>query len=224
MVALASGPDAVAPAPFPPEKRRSAIVRHLGLTPYGQSLAAMRDLTQTRGEATSDELWFLEHPPVFTQGQAGRAEHVLAPGDIPVVPSDRGGQITYHGPGQLIGYVMVDLHRLGYGVRGLVTRIEDAIVETLTAYGIEARSRREAPGVYVDESKIASLGLRVRKGRSYHGLALNVRMDLEPFTRINPCGYAGLRMTQVADLGGPGDVAVVARDLEPRLLAQLGLS
>jgi lipoyl(octanoyl) transferase len=198
-------------------------VRRLGLRDYQGVLEEMRAFTQARDESTPDELWLLQHPRVFTQGQAGKAEHVLAPGDIPVVQADRGGQVTYHGPGQLVGYVLVDLRRVGYGIRSLVTRIEDAIVDTLARYGIEAASRRDAPGVYVAGRKIASLGLRVRNGCSYHGLALNVDMDLEPFRRINPCGYRGLEMTQVRELGGPADVEQVSRDLEPRLLERLGL-
>jgi lipoyl(octanoyl) transferase len=161
---------------------------------------------------------------VFTQGQAGKAEHVLAPGAIPVVQSDRGGQVTYHGPGQLMGYLLVDLQRLGYGIRSLVTRLEQATVDLLAGYGIEAAGRRDAPGVYVGARKICSLGLRVRKGRTYHGLALNVAMDLEPFARINPCGFQGLAMTQVSELGGPADLATVARDLEPHLTRHLGLT
>jgi lipoyl(octanoyl) transferase len=199
-------------------------VRRLGVRDYQPVFDEKRALTQSRGESTPDEIWLLQHPPVFTQGQAGKAEHLLAPGAIPVVQADRGGQVTYHGPGQLVGYVLVDLRRLGYGIRSLVTRIEDAIVDTLAGYGIEAASRRDAPGVYVAGKKIASLGLRVRNGCSYHGLALNVDMDLEPFGRINPCGYQGLQMTQVRELGGPADVEQISRDLEPRLLRQLGLS
>ena len=199
-------------------------VRRLGVRDYESVFDEMRAFTQARDESTPDEIWLLQHPRVFTQGQAGKAEHVLAPGDIPVVQADRGGQVTYHGPGQLVGYVLVDLRRLGYGIRSLVTRIEDAIVDTLAGYGIDAASRRDAPGVYVAGKKIASLGLRVRNGCSYHGLALNVDLDLEPFDRINPCGYQGLKMTQVAELGGPKDVEQVSRDLEARLLARLGLA
>jgi lipoyl(octanoyl) transferase len=195
-----------------------------GLQPYEPIYRRMREFTLARDDDTLDELWFLEHEPVFTQGQAGKAEHVLAAGDIPVVQSDRGGQVTYHGPGQLMGYVMVDLQRLGYGIRSLVTRLEQAMVDCLDGYGIEAAGRPDAPGVYVGGSKIASLGLRVRKGRTYHGLALNVAMDLEPFARINPCGFRGLQMTQVRALGGPADVSTVARDLEPHLARRLGLN
>lgn len=181
----------------------------------------MREYTLARDAASDDEIWFVEHPPVFTQGQAGKAEHLLMPGDIPVVQSDRGGQVTYHGPGQLVVYFMLDLQRLGYGIRSLVTRLETAIVETLAGYAISAYPRRDAPGVYVDGKKIASLGLRVRNGCCYHGIAINVNMDLSPFARINPCGYAGLEMTQLAALGGPDQIGLVAADLQPQLLRLL---
>lgn len=201
----------------------TAIVRSLGRRDYADTFAAMREFTLARNEGTADELWLLEHSPVFTLGQASKPEHLLMPGDIPIVQSDRGGQVTYHGPGQLIGYVMVDLHRLGYGVRSLVDRIEQAMIATLTGYGIEAHPRRDAPGVYVGTRKIGSLGLRIRHGRSYHGLSLNVNMDLEPFARINPCGYAGLQMTQTSELGGPADLQTAAAALTPQLLASLGL-
>ena len=196
-------------------------IKRLGLQPYEPVFRHMRDFTLARDARTPDEIWLLEHPPVFTQGQAGKAEHLLQPGDIPVVQSDRGGQVTYHGPGQLVGYVLLDLHRLGYGIRSLVTRLESAMVECLAGYGIEAAARPDAPGVYVAGRKIASLGLRVRKGCTYHGLSLNVAMDLSPFERINPCGFQGLAMTQTSELGGPADVAQVGRDLEPILLRQL---
>lgn len=183
----------------------------------------MQAFTHARTAATPDELWLLEHPPVFTQGQAGKREHVLLPGNIPVVQSDRGGQVTYHGPGQLVGYVLVDINRAGYGVRTLVTRIEQALISTLALWGIAAYADRDAPGVYVDiagrRHKIGSIGLRLREGCSYHGLSLNVAMDLQPFACINPCGYAGLAMTQVSSLGGPSTVAEVAAALAP-LLAQ----
>ena len=181
----------------------------------------MRAYTLARDAGSADEIWFVEHPPVFTQGQAGKAEHLLMPGDIPVVQSDRGGQVTYHGPGQLVVYFMLDLQRLGYGIRTLVTRLETAIVETLAGYGIQAYPRRDAPGVYVDEKKIASLGLRVRNGCCYHGIAINVNMDISPFARINPCGYAGLQMTQISALGGPDRIETVATDLQPHLLRLL---
>lgn len=160
----------------------------------------MTDFTNQRTSETIDQLWLVEHPPVFTQGQAGKAEHLLFPGDIPVVQSDRGGQVTYHGPGQLVAYPLLDLRRLKIGVRELVTSIEQTIVATLTYYGIESAAKPDAPGVYVNGDKIASLGLRVRRGCSFHGLALNVAMDLAPFQRINPCGYQGLAMTQMKDL------------------------
>ncbi|WP_394987360.1 lipoyl(octanoyl) transferase LipB [Cellvibrio sp.] len=160
----------------------------------------MTDFTNQRTPETTDQLWLVEHPPVFTQGQAGKAEHLLFPGDIPVVQSDRGGQVTYHGPGQLVAYPLLDLRRLKIGVRELVTSIEQTIVATLTYYGIESAAKPDAPGVYVNGDKIASLGLRVRRGCSFHGLALNVAMDLAPFQRINPCGYQGLAMTQMKDL------------------------
>lgn len=173
------------------------IVRHLGLQDYLQTHERMVAFTASRNEQTQDELWFLQHPQVFTQGQAGKAEHVLMPGDIPVVQTDRGGQVTYHGPGQLVVYLMVDISRKGLGPRQLVTAIEQAIVECLKKWHIEAAPKADAPGVYVRERKIASLGLRIKQGRSFHGLALNIDMDLEPFHRINPCGYAGMEMTQV---------------------------
>lgn len=178
----------------------AVVVRQLGLVDYQPTLEAMRRFTEQRDDQTADEIWLLQHPPVFTQGQAGKAEHVLAAGDIPIVQVERGGQVTYHGPGQLVGYLLIDLRRLGIGVRELVTSIERSLVDVLGEYSIEAAPRPDAPGVYVGEAKIASLGLRIRRGCSFHGLALNVDMDLRPFDRINPCGYAGLRMTQMADL------------------------
>ncbi len=174
--------------------------RELGLAEYGTTLDAMRRFTDGRDQQTPDELWLLQHPPVFTQGQAGRAEHLLAPGDIPVVQADRGGQVTYHGPGQWVVYLLLDLRRRGLGVRELVTLIEQSVIRLLADYGIEAAARREAPGVYVAGDKIASLGLRIRRGCSYHGVALNVDPDLEPFRRINPCGYQGLQVTSMAEL------------------------
>lgn len=205
------------------------VVRELGLRDYKAVLAEQRAYTDARGAGTPDQLWFLEHPRVFTQGQAGKPEHLLMPGDIPVVQSDRGGQVTYHGPGQLVVYFLVDLQARGYGIRSLVTRIEQAMVDLLAGYGIAAHADPAAPGVYVDRAgglagraKIGSLGLRVRRGCSYHGMSLNVAMDLEPFSRINPCGYSGLRMTQLSELGGPDAVKDVARDLRPLLLRGLG--
>lgn len=174
------------------------LIRKLGLAEYQPALDSMRELTDQRDSNTPDQLWLLQHPRVFTQGQAGKAEHVLAPGDIPVIQVDRGGQVTYHGPGQWVIYLLIDLKRSGRGVRALVTLIEESIVRLLAEYDIAAAPQPKAPGVYVDGSKIASLGLRVRRGCSYHGLALNVDMDLEPFQRINPCGYQGLEVTSMA--------------------------
>lgn len=174
------------------------VVRELGLVDYPSTLHAMRQLTAARGADTADELWLLQHPPVFTQGQAGKAKHVLAPGAIPVIQVDRGGQVTYHGPGQWVLYLMVDLRRQQLGVRDLVNLIEGSVVQLLQEYAISAVANPQAPGVYVAGEKIAALGLRVRRGCSYHGLALNVDMDLEPFGRINPCGYEGLRVTSMA--------------------------
>lgn len=197
-------------------------VRHLGLREYEPAWREMQTFTTERGPDTPDEIWFLEHPPVFTLGLNGKMEHVLAPGDIPVVPIDRGGQVTYHGPGQLVVYPLIDLKRLRLGVRDLVTALEQAVIATVGAYGIEAQAHAEAPGVYVEGRKLAALGLRIRRGSSYHGLAFNLAMDLEPFSRINPCGYRGLEVTQLVDLGGPDDLDVVARDLEKCLLPRLG--
>lgn len=201
------------------------VVRRLGLVPYAETFEAMRRFTQARTASSEDELWLLEHPPVFTQGQAGKPEHILLAGDIPVVQSDRGGQVTYHGPGQAVVYVLMDLQRAGYGARSLVSRIEQAMLDVLAGYGITAYADPAAPGVYVDcggvRHKIGSLGLRVREARSYHGLSLNVAMDLAPFGRINPCGYAGLPMTQVSALGGPSDTAIVLDALDGALRRSL---
>ena len=176
------------------------VTRELGLVEYAPTLEAMRAFTDSRDRGSPDELWLLQHPPVFTQGQAGRPEHLLAPGDIPVIQVDRGGQVTYHGPGQVVIYLLLDLKRRNLGVRALVDLIEQSLVQLLAGYGIESAARPDAPGVYVAGEKIASLGLRVRRGCSYHGLALNVDMDLEPFQRINPCGHEGLRVTSMASL------------------------
>ena len=197
-------------------------MRRLGRTDYAPVQARMRAFTDARHAATPDELWLTEHNPVFTQGQAGRAEHVLAPGDIPVVRTDRGGQVTYHGPGQVVGYPMLDLRRLGLSVRGLVAGLERAMIDALASVGITAGTRPDARGVYVDGAKIGALGLRVRRGCAYHGFALNVAMDLEPFQRIDPCGLAGLKVTQVADLGGPDDVRVLGNALVAALLRIFG--
>ena len=178
----------------------------------------MRAFTDARDGATPDQIWLTEHAPVYTQGQAGRDEHVLAPGAIPVIRSDRGGQVTYHGPGQIVAYLLFDVRRLGIGVRDLVAGIESALIATLAAFGIEASARPDARGVYVGGAKIGALGLRVRRGCSYHGLALNVAMDLEPFARIDPCGLRGVAVTQVADSGGPADLRPVRQRLVEELV------
>lgn len=199
------------------------IVRRLGLVEYLPTFEAMRRLTAERNEQTPDEIWLLQHSQVFTQGQAGKAEHLLAPGDIPVIQVDRGGQVTYHGPGQLVAYLMLDLRRLGLGVRELVTAMEQSLVDMLATYGIEAAPKADAPGVYVNGDKIASLGLRVSRGCSFHGLALNVDMDMSPFWRINPCGYAGLKMVQLKDLlEQPAPLDEVGERLEQALRVRLG--
>lgn len=178
----------------------SIVIKHLGLQPYLETWQAMQDFTNQRQTDSPDELWLVEHPPVFTQGLNGKAEHILQNSDIPIVQTDRGGQITYHAPGQAIIYVLVDLKRAKLGVRALVSELENSIIEYLAELGIEAVARKEAPGVYVNDQKIASLGLKIRKQRSYHGLALNVDMDLNPFKMVNPCGLQGMQMTQLADL------------------------
>lgn len=201
------------------EPLRLRRLRHQAYLPV---FDAMRAFTEARAADTPDELWQVEHPPVFTQGLAGKAEHLLAPGAIPVIAVDRGGQVTYHGPGQVVIYCLLDVRRLGLSVRGLVTALEQAVIELLAGYGITAQARPDAPGVYVDGAKIASLGLRIRQGRSYHGLSLNVDMDLEPFTRINPCGYPGLRVTQLRELGAPLTPAAAADQLLLTLGRQLG--
>jgi len=199
------------------------ILRTLGEQPYLETWEAMKAFTAERGPQTLDELWFLEHPRVYTQGQAGKAEHILAPGDIPVIQVDRGGQVTYHGPGQLVVYLLIDLTRSKMGVRGLVDAIEQALVVCLGEFGIDAAPRPDAPGVYVDQAKIASLGLRVRKGCSFHGLALNVDMDMEPFARINPCGFAGMPMCQMRDFMTPIDIDAVSQALGKALQAKLAV-
>jgi lipoyl(octanoyl) transferase len=208
----------------PESSPREVIVRNLGRTNYGPVFAAMQTFTGDRTADSADEIWLTEHDSVFTQGQAGKAEHLLMPGSIPVIQSDRGGQVTYHGPGQIVGYLLFDLRRLGISVRGLVSGIENAMIGTLAGYGITAAARPDAPGVYVNGAKIGSLGLRVRRGCSYHGLALNVNMDLEPFSRINPCGLTDTAVTQVADLGGPGDLDQVREDLLCSLAAVYDVS
>jgi len=198
-------------------------VRQLGRQPYEPVWRAMQAYTDQRGEDDEDQLWLVEHDPVFTLGQAGKPEHVLAAGDIPVLQVDRGGQVTYHGPGQLVAYPMVDLRRLGLGVRELVQRIEQATLDALAEWGIAAQRREGAPGIYVGAAKIMALGLRVRRGCSFHGLAFNVSMDLSPYARINPCGFRGLQAVQLVDLGGPGDLSAVAPVLVHHLSRQLGL-
>ena len=199
---------------------RSIAVCQLGLLPYERVFTAMKDYTETRSEQSPDQLWVVQHPPVFTQGQAGKAEHVLMPGDIPVLKVDRGGQVTYHGPGQMVIYTLIDLKRAGLNVRELVCAIELSLKALLAGYGIHAQTRDKAPGVYVGKAKIASLGLRIRRGRSYHGLALNVDGDLAPFLRINPCGYQGLQMTRLKDVLSSADMPTW-QVLEKQLLDQL---
>ena len=206
------------PAPVP-----APIVRHLGQVDYRSTWERMQQFTAARTGETADELWFLEHPPVFTLGMAGRREHLLAPGDIPVVMTDRGGQVTYHGPGQLVVYTLIDLRRARLGVRDLVTALEQSVIQYAATLGVTASARREAPGVYVAGRKLASVGIRIRRGCSYHGLALNVNMDLEPFQRINPCGYAGLAMVQLSDIAAVPDVGAAASGLQPQLRMALRL-
>jgi lipoyl(octanoyl) transferase len=198
--------------------RDEAIVRSLGQVEYEPIWRAMQAFTAQRTPETPDEIWLLEHPPVFTQGQAGKPEHLIAATRIPVVPIDRGGQITYHGPGQAVAYVLVDLRRRGYGIRELVSRMEQAVIDLLASQGVIASRLAGAPGVYVNGAKIAALGLRVKQGCTYHGLALNVDMDLNPFAAINPCGYAGMRVTQCRDLGLAGSSQEVGRVLGQNLL------
>ena len=213
-----TGDDKKKPFVLPPLE-----VTDLGLQPYEKVWAAMSEFTNQRTGETPDKLWLVQHFPVYTQGQAGKAEHVLMPGDIPVIKSDRGGQVTYHGPGQLIAYPLLDLRRLKMGVRDLVTSIEQIIVATLAHYDIEAAPKPNAPGVYVNGDKIASLGLRVRRGCSFHGLSLNVAMDLSPFLRINPCGYEGLAMAQMQDLlPNPPDFTAVQQQLIAQFAQKLG--
>ena len=203
---------------------RLLVRRWPGRTPYEPMWRAMQAFTDARGPDTPDELWVVEHEPVFTLGQAGKWEHVLMPGDIPVVPVDRGGQVTYHGPGQIVAYPLIDLRRTGIGVRQFVHRIEQALIDTLAEWNVVAVRKDGAPGVYVAGAKIAALGLRVRRGCTFHGLAFNVAMDLEPFRRINPCGFRGLEVVQLSDLGGPNDLARVETALIAALAQQFGLA
>jgi lipoyl(octanoyl) transferase len=197
------------------------IVRQLGRQRYMPIWQKMQDFTDTRDENTPDEIWLVEHESVFTQGQAGKDEHLLAPGDIEVIKVDRGGQVTYHGPGQQMMYVLFNLRRLKIGVRELVTWLEECIIESLAEYDIKAYAKADAPGVYVNDSKIASLGLRVRRGCSFHGLALNVNMDLSPFLRINPCGYAGMNMVQTKELDGPQNLESAGEGLVKHMINKL---
>jgi lipoyl(octanoyl) transferase len=203
---------------------RPWVIRDLGRRAYEPVWRAMQAFTDARAEDTRDELWIVEHDPVFTLGQAGKPEHVLAPGDIPVLHVDRGGQVTYHGPGQIVAYPLVDLRRLKLGVRELVCRIEQAVIDVLADWNIAGERRAGAPGIYVAGAKVAALGLRVRRGCSFHGLAFNVAMDLEPFRRINPCGFQGLQVTSVLDLGGPSEPSALVPALVAALSAQLGLT
>ncbi len=196
-------------------------INHLGLCDYEPVWRQMQAHTANRVGPADDAIWLLEHKPVFTLGMNGKSEHLLSPGDIPVVAVDRGGQVTYHGPGQLVAYLMLDLRSRNLGIRGLVEMLEQSVIEWLSGQGITARARRDAPGVYVDGAKIAALGLRVRRGCSYHGLSFNVDMNLEPFSRINPCGYAGMAVTQLSELGVEYDVDAVAQDWLPGLLERL---
>ena len=199
----------------------AARYRWLGRMPYVPTWQAMQRFTERRDEHSADEIWLLEHEPVFTLGMNADRAHVLAPADIPVVQIDRGGQVTYHGPGQLLIYVLIDVRRAGLGIRGLVSALEQAVIAYAARWGIRAECCAQGPGVYVQGCKLASVGLRIRRRGSYHGVALNVAMDLEPFGRINPCGFAGLRMTQLCELGGPSSVAQVASEIEPELRARL---
>ena len=200
------------------------IVKRLGRADYAATFAAMQEFTAARNQDTPDELWLCEHPPVFTQGLSGKPEHLLKDIGIPVVQIDRGGQITYHGPGQVVAYLLFDLRRRDITVRGLVNRIEQAVIDLLAAYGLTARRLAGAPGVYVGDAKIAALGLRIKHGCSYHGVSLNVDMDLTPYRAINPCGYEGLAVTQLRDLTGECDTLKVGDDLAARLTAQLEAS
>jgi len=199
------------------------IIRQLGLQPYQPIFQAMQAFTRQRHADTPDELWLVEHPPVYTLGLNGKRSHILNPGDIPIEQIDRGGQVTYHGPGQLVVYLLVDIKRQQLGVRRLVSAIEQGIINLLDDYGITAAARPDAPGVYVRGAKIAALGLRVRRGCSYHGLSLNVDMDLSPFQGINPCGHPGMTMTQLADLGISDGLEQVAEHLLVKLSAELGI-
>lgn len=200
----------------------SLLIKQLGLQDYQTTCDRMQAFTEQRDEHTPDELWLLEHPPVFTQGLAGKAEHILNPGTIPVIATDRGGQVTYHGPGQLVAYMLFDLRRLNIGIRHMVRALEKTIIDVLADFGIHAKNNEKAPGVYVQGAKICSIGLRVRKGCSYHGIAFNINMELEPFSRINPCGFKNLRMTQLSELIGPIEIDHVTPLLIKYLKAHFG--
>ena len=200
---------------------QSLTIRWLGRQDYQTTWQAMRDFTSTRTDDTPDEVWLLEHHPVFTQGQNGKPEHVLNPGTIPIVQTDRGGQVTYHGPGQLMAYLLIDLKRKSLHVREFVTAIEDSVIAMLQQFNITAEAKRDAPGVYINGDKICSIGLRIRRGNSYHGIAFNINMDLEPFQRINPCGFSQLRMTQLIAHQGPGDVLTAGKHLINSLIERL---
>lgn len=197
------------------------VLRQLGRVDYLATWRAMQDFTATRGPDSADQIWLLQHPPVYTLGQAGKPEHLLQQTDIPLIPIDRGGQITYHGPGQVIAYLLIDLKRRAYGVRELVTRMEQSLIDLLAAHDIQAQRRPGAPGVYVNDAKIAALGLRIKHGCSYHGLALNVDMDLQPFSNINPCGYQGLTVTQMRDLGVTQPLTQITQSLSEHLIQQI---
>lgn len=203
-------------------KSNTVIVRTLGLQDYLTTWLAMQQFTNSRDENTVDEIWLLEHPAVFTQGQNGKPEHVLSPGDVPLIQTDRGGQVTYHGPGQLIVYTLVDLKRKKLNVRQIITLLEQSVVQLLTDYSIQAQTRCEAPGVYAGNKKICSIGLRIRRGCSFHGLALNVAMDLDPFLSINPCGFPRLEMTQITELNKTANIAQVGLKLIEHLITSLG--
>jgi lipoyl(octanoyl) transferase len=198
------------------------VVKNLGKESYAETFQAMKSFTDSRDERSADEFWFVQHPPVYTFGQAGKLEHLLTPGGIPIVHSDRGGQVTYHGPGQLVCYLLLDIRRLQLGVRDLVTAIEQSIVQLIKSYGVAAEAKPEAPGVYVDDRKLAALGLRIRKGCSYHGLSLNVDMDLNPFSNINPCGIKGLEVVDMKRLGIDRPMANVISELTDILIQQIG--
>jgi len=201
---------------------RNLIIRQLGHCDYNDTCQAMKTFTETRLAHTSDEIWLVEHPPVFTLGRRGALEHVLDAGNIPVIRADRGGQVTYHGPGQLVVYLLLDIQRRAMGIRSLVDTIQDTVMALLRSYGIDSGTRHDAPGVYVNNRKIASIGLRVRRGCCYHGVSLNIAMDLTPFKQINPCGYAGLEVTQIRDLKGPDEIPRVSARLIDQFTRTLG--